>query len=82
VSDASGTLLFDVHRRRWSAEVVQQLGIDPGWLPPAVDGTAHTGTVSADAAAATGLVQGTPVIAGGVTTPRQQSVWAPSTPGC
>jgi xylulokinase len=65
VSDASGTLLFDIRRRRWSAEVVEQLEIDPSWLPPAVEGTTQTGTVSAEAAAATGLLQGTPVIAGG-----------------
>jgi xylulokinase len=65
VSDASGTLLFDVRRRRWSVEVLEQLDIDQTWLPPAVEGTTQTGTISAEAAAATGLVQGTPVVAGG-----------------
>jgi xylulokinase len=65
VSDASGTLLFDVHQRRWSTEMLEALEIDQSWLPPAVEGTTQTGTVSATAAASTGLVQGTPVIAGG-----------------
>jgi xylulokinase len=65
VSDASGTLLFDVRHRRWSAEVVEALEIDRSWLPPAVEGTTQTGVVSAEAAAVTGLLPGTPVIAGG-----------------
>lgn len=65
VSDASGTLLFDVRQRQWAHDVVAALDIDRSWLPPAHEGTARTGTVSAAAAAATGLVQGTPVVAGG-----------------
>ena len=61
----AGTLLFDVQARDWSPEVVQALGIDPAWLPPTFEGTATTGTVSAEAAAATGLPAGTPVVGGG-----------------
>jgi xylulokinase len=37
VADASGTLLFDVARRRWSDEVVAALELDPAWLPPALE---------------------------------------------
>lgn len=37
VSDASGTLLFDVPGRRWSEEVLGALDIDPSWLPPALE---------------------------------------------
>jgi xylulokinase len=33
VADASGTLLFDVARRRWSDEVVEVLELDRDWLP-------------------------------------------------
>ncbi len=33
VSDASGTLLLDVAKRRWSDEVLDALDIDPAWLP-------------------------------------------------
>jgi xylulokinase len=33
VSDASGTLLLDVARRRWSDAVLSALDLDPGWLP-------------------------------------------------
>jgi xylulokinase len=33
VADASGTLLFDVARRRWSREMLEELELDPSWLP-------------------------------------------------
>jgi xylulokinase len=35
VSDASGTLLFDVAHRRWSEEVLEALELEPRWLGPA-----------------------------------------------
>jgi xylulokinase len=34
VADASGTLLFDVEHRRWSADVLDALDIPAEWLPP------------------------------------------------
>ena len=54
VSDASGTLLLDVARRRWSDEVLQALQIDRDWLPAALESP----TVSGETA------QGIPVAAG------------------
>jgi len=36
-SDASGTLLFNVPRRRWSQEVLEALEIPSAWLPPAYE---------------------------------------------
>jgi xylulokinase len=45
VSDASGTLLFDVRRRCWSDDVVRALGIDSSLLLPAYEGTSPTGSV-------------------------------------
>jgi xylulokinase len=65
VADGAGTILFDLAGRTWSPEVVGALGIDPGWLPEVFEGPAVTGTVTAAAAEATGLVAGTPVVAGG-----------------
>ena len=65
VADGAGTLLFDLAARTWSPEVVAALGIDPAWLPAVFEGPAITGSVSAQAAAATGLRSGTPVVAGG-----------------
>jgi xylulokinase len=64
-ADGSGTMLFDLASRDWSPAVVDALGIDPTWLPPTFEGTAVTGSVSAEAAAVTGLREGTPVVAGG-----------------
>jgi xylulokinase len=61
----AGTLLFDIRQRDWSEEVVRALGIDPAWLPPTFEGTAITGRLTPEAAEATGLRTGTPVVGGG-----------------
>ncbi|MDX6565536.1 MAG: xylulokinase, partial [Gaiellales bacterium] len=42
-ADASGTLLFDVAGRRWSAEVCEALEIPLEWLPPAYESTEIAG---------------------------------------
>jgi xylulokinase len=64
-ADGSGTLLFDLAARDWSADVLSALEIPRSWLPPTHEGPAVTGHVTAEAAAATGLREGTPVMAGG-----------------
>ncbi len=64
-ADGAGTLLFDLAAREWSADVLADLGIDPAWMPPTREGPEITGSVSAEAAEATGLRAGTPVVAGG-----------------
>ena len=64
VSDASGTGLFDVVNREWSAEMTAGLDIDPSVLPSAVESDRVTGAVSPGAAAETGLNEGTPVVGG------------------
>ncbi len=61
----AGTLLFDIRKRTWSEEVVKALGIDMAWLPPTFEGTDITGSISKEAAKATGLKPETPVMAGG-----------------
>jgi xylulokinase len=43
VSDASGTLLFDVRRRRWSAEVLDALEVPQAWLPAVRESTEIAG---------------------------------------
>jgi len=65
VSDASGTALFDVVNRRWSFELADALGIDRAILPKVYESEEVTGAISAQAAQATGLKPGTPVIGGG-----------------
>ena len=64
-ADGSGTMLFDLAARDWSAVVLDALRIDPAWMPPTLEGPEVTGTVTAAAAEATGLRAGTPVVAGG-----------------
>lgn len=64
VADASGTLLFDVVGRRWSEAMLDAMAIERACLPPAFESVEITGAVSSDGAAATGLREGTPVVAG------------------
>jgi len=65
VSDASGTALFDVVRRRWSFEAADGLGLDRSILPKMHESSDVTGTISGQAAESTGLAAGTPVAGGG-----------------
>jgi xylulokinase len=64
VSDASGTSLLDVLHRCWSNELLNELQIPTAWMPTLYESTGVSGRISADAAAATGLRAGTPVVAG------------------
>jgi xylulokinase len=61
----AGTVLFDLRQRDWSETVVKTLGLDPAWLPPTFEGTSITGYITPQAAQATGLPAGTPVMGGG-----------------
>ncbi len=64
-SDASGTLMFDPARLGWSDELLAAVGV-PRTLLPDVGGSAEVlGAVTAEAARATGLRAGTPVVGGG-----------------
>ena len=64
VADASGTLLFDVAHRRWSAEMARAMDLDERLLPPVFESPEVVATVSAAGAQATGLREGTRVVAG------------------
>lgn len=64
-ADGAGTVLFDLKKRDWSGEVLQQLGIDPQWMPPTYEGPETTGLLSREAAETLGLEAGIPVVAGG-----------------
>ena len=54
VTDASGTLLFDVGARAWSTEVCAALEVDPAWLPPALESPQVSGTTDAGVPVAAG----------------------------
>lgn len=62
---AAGTLLMDIRKRDWSDEVLEALDIPKSWLPDTHEGTEVTGVISESAARETGLLPGTPVVAGG-----------------
>ena len=65
VSDASGTSVFDVVKRRWSYEMMDGLGLDRAILPRCYESSEVTGAITAEVAALTGLKAGTPVVGGG-----------------
>src|SRR5947199_1197446 len=65
ISDAAGTCLLDVKQGEWSREVLNALDLDPSLLPPVVAADAACGTITAEVAALTDLVAGTPVAGGG-----------------
>jgi xylulokinase len=64
LADASGTLMLDVARRKWSAEVLQAVEMDESLLPSLFESPEVCGKISAHGAEATGLSAGTPVVAG------------------
>lgn len=65
VSDASGTGLFNVRERAWSAEVLSALAISEEQLPRCYESAAITGRINDAASEATGLPKGLPVVGGG-----------------
>ena len=64
-SDASGTQVFDLVGRRWATDVLGALGLSPDLFPDAYPSSTVVGKVTAEAASATGLLSGTPVVIGG-----------------
>ena len=64
-SMASNTLLFDQRTRRYSDELLRLSGVERRWLCDPLPSGTPLGEVHAQAAEATGLPAGTPVILGG-----------------
>ena len=54
VADASGTLLLDVARRRWSREMLEALELDPAWLPRTLESPEISGATAAGIPVAAG----------------------------
>ena len=65
VSDAAGTLLFEVIKKRWSTSLLEKLEIDQNLLPPVLNSFDLAGRITKNIAEQTGLKSGTPVVAGG-----------------
>jgi len=64
VSDASGTLLLDVIKRRWSGTLLSKLDLDDSLLPRVVESEDVTGTLSSAAAEELGLTTKCMVVGG------------------
>ncbi len=67
-SCGSSSGMFSLANRRWSDSIADMCGIPVSVLPPVVDPGTVVGSVTAEAAAQTGLRPGTPVVAGGADT--------------
>lgn len=65
VSDASGTGLFDVRHRRWALDLIRKAGFRPELFPRVIESTDAGGYVTKQAAAETGIPEGTVVGGGG-----------------
>ena len=63
-NDASGTNAFDLETLDWSDAILEAAGIDRDKLPESVPSITIIGEITREAAEATGLKKGTPVVAG------------------
>jgi autoinducer 2 (AI-2) kinase len=67
-SIGSSSGMFDLARRTWSADIIDICGMRTDVFPSVLAPGTTAGVLSADAAAATGLRPGTPVVVGGADT--------------
>lgn len=65
VSDASGTGFYNVKERSWAHDLIRKAGLDPSIFPKVLESTDLAGRVGKEAAAETGIPEGTPLGAGG-----------------
>lgn len=64
----SSSALFDLRSRSWSTDLAGLVGVEAAILPDVVECGTVVGAVTDEAAAATGLPAGTPVVTGGADT--------------
>lgn len=64
-SDANSFACFDLETFQWSERLIAYAGIDADKLPKIVPSTHVAGGVTKEAAAVTGMAEGTPVVMGG-----------------
>ena len=65
VSDASGTLYFDVAHRCWSKEILSAFGVDERWLPQVLESDETAGMLLPELAAQLGMKDVSVVIGAG-----------------
>jgi xylulokinase len=66
LTQAYGFHCFDMRHERWDEAVAHSLGVPHEMLPPLRRAADVAGALTREAATATGLVEGTPVLAGGL----------------
>jgi xylulokinase len=64
-TDANGTGLFTMRRKRWAVEVFRELALDETKMPEIKPPSEVVGEISERASRKTGLQKGVPVVAGG-----------------
>jgi xylulokinase len=64
-TDANGTGLFTMRRKRWAVEVFRELGLDETKMPEIKPPSEIVGEITEEASRITGLQKGVPVVAGG-----------------
>lgn len=65
VSDAAGSVLFNVREKEWSEEILTELNLESKILPTVRESTDVVGSLTSEASDALGLSQDTLVVAGG-----------------
>lgn len=65
VSDASGTLYFDVSNRKWSEKMLEIIGIDREMLPVVYESREAVGNIKSELANAFGLNKDVKIVIGG-----------------
>ena len=65
VSDASGTSLLNIRKRRWSKKMLAALEMPEDWLPTVFESPVPSAKISKEASSLTGLAAGMPVVGGG-----------------
>jgi xylulokinase len=69
VSDAAGSLMYDVHGSHWSTAILEALSIPVEWLPQVRQSHEPCGSITKEVAGETGLLAGTPVVGGAADQP-------------
>lgn len=64
-SIGSRTMMMDLQKKVWSRQIMEAAGLNPDLMPELVPSGTKVGSVTAEAAHCTGLLEGTPVFAGG-----------------
>jgi xylulokinase len=64
-TDGNGNACLDISAMQWSERILEASGVDPDKFPELRPSTFIAGGMGAEAAAETGLLEGTPVVMGG-----------------